>query len=168
MHRRVGAAALSAVAAIAAGCRHLPVIRDVSDCPGVLVSTAEMGADFLWHGRVRVAVEDRSWAFQLVAQKRGEELLLVGIHPLGVKLFTILQQGDEIQVDARPAPVLEVPPENLLRDLHRIRFPEARALDAAEVVFAAARSGEGARAVVRNPRCGVRSEFVTLSGEGPP
>jgi hypothetical protein len=95
-------------------------------------------------------------------------LVLVGIHPLGVKLFTLRQRGDEIQVDAQPAPLLEVPPENLLRDLHRIRFPQTRMSAGVEVVFVGSQLEESARAVVRNRSCGVRTEFVTLSGDGPP
>jgi hypothetical protein len=168
MRRGLNIAVLVAAAVAAAGCRHLAAIRDVPECPGVLVSTAEMGDDFLWRGSVRVSAEDRFWIFQLVAQKRGEELVLVGIHPLGVKLFTLWQRGDEVQVDAQPAPVLEVPPENLLRDLHRIRFPQTRMSAGVEVVFVGSQLEESARAVVRNRSCGVRTEFVTLSGDGPP
>lgn len=161
------ARALCVAFAFAVGCSHLPGAREVPTCPGPLVSTAEMDGDFLWRGRVRISSGGRTWAFQLVAQKSGDELLLVGLHPMGLKLFTIRQRADRVRVEAQPAPVLEVPPENLLRDLHRLRFAGVLAPDGVEVEFEATGSGEP-RAVIRNPECGVRSEFVTLSGDGPP
>jgi hypothetical protein len=57
-----------------------------------------------------------------VAQKRGNELTLLGFHPLGAKLFTLRQRGADIAVDAAPAPLLEIPPQNLLHDFYRERF----------------------------------------------
>jgi hypothetical protein len=81
-----------------------------------------MAGDFLLRQRVRVEAKGRSVALRLVTQKRGGELLQVGIDPLGAKLFTLRQRGTQVEVDALPAPVLEVAPANFLRDLHRIRF----------------------------------------------
>jgi hypothetical protein len=106
-----------------AGCAHLPWgRRHVPVCAGQLVSTDAMAGDFLLRQRVRVEAKGRSIALRLVTQKRGGELLQVGIDPLGAKLFTLRQRGTQVEVDALPAPVLEVEPANLLRDLHRIRF----------------------------------------------
>ena len=105
------------------GCVHLPWgRRHVPACAGQLVSTDAMAGDFLLRQRVQVEAGGRSFALRLVTQKRGGELLQVGIDPLGAKLFTLRQRGTQVEVDALPAPVLEVEPANLLRDLHRIRF----------------------------------------------
>jgi hypothetical protein len=106
-----------------AGCAHGPwARRRVPACAGQLVSTDVMDGDFLLRQRVRVEAGGRSFALRLVTQKRGGELLQVGIDPLGAKLFTLRQRGTQVEVDALPAPVLEVEPANFLRDLHRIRF----------------------------------------------
>lgn len=119
------AAALLIVSLLAAGCRHLPPPlrgRSLSDCPGSLVATDAIAGDFLVRQRVLITAGNESWSLQLVAQKRGDELTLLGFHPLGAKLFTLQQRGDRIAVDAAPPPLLEIPPRNLLRDFHRVRF----------------------------------------------
>jgi hypothetical protein len=119
------AVALLAASTLATGCRHLPPplrARAVADCPGPLLATEEIDGDFLVRQRVRVTARDESWSLQLVAQKRGDELTLLGFHPLGAKLFSLQQRGDRTRVDAAPAPLLEIPPRNLLRDFHRERL----------------------------------------------
>ncbi len=122
---RCTAVALLAVATLATGCRHLPPplrARALSECPGILVATEAIAGDFLVRQRVHITAGNESWSLQLVAQKRGDELTLLGFHPLGAKLFTLQQRGDRTTVDAAPAPLLEIPPRNLLRDFHRERF----------------------------------------------
>ena len=117
--------ALLIASSVASGCRHLPPplrARAVPDCPGPLVATDAVTGDFLVRQRLRVTAGDQSWSLQLVAQKQGDELTLLGFHPLGAKLFTLQQRGLRITADAAPAPLLEIPPRNLLRDFHRERF----------------------------------------------
>jgi uncharacterized protein DUF3261 len=114
---------LLASALLGAGCLHLPGRpRAIPDCPGEWVSTQAIAGDFLLRQRLIVTRGDGVFALHLVAQKRGDELLLLGLHPFGAKLFTLRQRGLETSVDAVPAPALEVPPLNVLRDLHRARF----------------------------------------------
>jgi hypothetical protein len=109
--------------AAAIGCAHAPGLpRAVPECPGDTVSTEAIAGDFLVRERVLVTRGDRVFALHLVAQKRGDELLLLGLDPFGAKLFTLRQRGLETSVEALPAPLLEVPPLNVLRDLHRARF----------------------------------------------
>jgi hypothetical protein len=91
------------------------------ECPGPLVPTEQIPGDFVLQQNVRVQGEDLDWAFTLVSQKRGPTLVLVGLDPFGVKLFTLTQQGTEVTVE-RPSGRLPLPPINLLRDLHRTRF----------------------------------------------
>lgn len=122
MTRRCAAAALLLVVGVAA-CRHLPARgRALPDCPGQWVATEAIAGDFLLRQRVRIEAAARVFSLQLVVQKRGDELVLVGLDPFGAKLFTVRQRGLEVSVDAVPPPVLEVAPLNLLRDLHRERF----------------------------------------------
>lgn len=112
-----------AALALAVGCLHAPVRRRaVPDCPGEWVATQAIPGDFLLRQSLVVTRGDRIFALHLVAQKHGDELLLLGLHPLGAKLFTLRQRGLDAQVDALPAPALEIPPLNVLSDFHRARF----------------------------------------------
>jgi hypothetical protein len=112
-----------AVSLLGPGCLHLPGrSRAVPECPGEWVSSEAIPGDFLLRQRWRVAQGYETWSLEVVAQKRGGELVVVGLHPFGAKLFTLRQRGLETSVDAAPSPALEVPPRNVLRDLHRARF----------------------------------------------
>lgn len=119
------ASALLAACVVGGGCRHLPPPlrgRALPACPGPLVATTAMPDDFLVRQRVLISSGHETWPLQLVAQKRGDVLTLLGFHPLGAKLFALQQHGERITLDAAPPPLLEVPPRNLLRDFHRERF----------------------------------------------
>jgi hypothetical protein len=118
---RCTAATLLAVAL--AGCAHLPGrSRAIGECPGQLVSSYELTGERLVRQRVRLEAGERTVLLRLITQQRGGELLLIGIDPLGAKLFTLRQDGTDLEVDALPAQVLEVEPVTLLRELHRILF----------------------------------------------
>lgn len=110
------------------GCAHLPGrSRAVPACPGQLVPSAELGGPLLLRQRVRLEAGERRVVLRLITQVRDGDLLLVGIDPLGAKLFSLRQRGSDVEVDALPASVLEVEPVTLLRELHRMRFLSARA-----------------------------------------
>jgi len=116
-------AVLLFAAASTAGCQHLPGRpRAIPDCPGEWVATQAIRGDFLLRQSLIVTRGDRVFALHLVVQKSGDELLLIGLHPFGAKLFTLRQRGLETSVEAAPAPALDVPPLNVLRDLNRARF----------------------------------------------
>jgi hypothetical protein len=158
LHRRrsparlLPAALQLAVIAAALACAHASGrARAVPECPGELASTQALAGDFLVRQRMLVTRGDRVFALHLVAQKRGDELLLLGLHPFGAKLFTLRQRGLETSVEALPSPVLEVPPLNVLRDFHR-----ARSVGLAKA---------GARVTIENDGCGYRAELTTLSEE---
>lgn len=162
------AAALLLVGLLTTGCRHLPPPlrgRALPDCPGPLVATDAIAGDFLVRQRVRVTARDESWVLQLVAQKRGDELTLLGFHPLGAKLFTLQQRGERITVEAAPPPLLEIPPRNLLRDFHRERF-FAVAAAGADGAFEEQRGG---LAIHEQRRAGrvVERRFEALSSHRP-
>ena len=117
---------LGYAAQISLGCSHLPGWqRDVPACPGQLISTDQMGDDFLLIQRARVEWGEERVVLRLITEKRGDEFVQVGIDPLGAKLFTVRQHGTELDVEAMPAPVLRVAPVNFIRDLHRTRFLRA-------------------------------------------
>jgi len=123
MNRRVYAWGLLTLSLGLGACQLWPFGgRALRDCPGALAATGTLTGDFLLQQSVRVESGGAAWSLRLVSQLRDGELRLVGLDPLGVELFTLRQRDHTVDVDALPSPMLEIPPENLLRDLHRIRF----------------------------------------------
>jgi hypothetical protein len=123
MNRRAVGLLVPLLALALASCQHWPFgSRALRKCPGDIASTESLAGDFLLRQSVRVERGDSAWSLQLVSQLHEGELRLIGLDPLGVELFTLRQRGRELEVTALPPPMLEIPPENLLRDLHRIRF----------------------------------------------
>ena len=157
---------LLASALLGTGCLQLPGrARAIPDCPGEWVSTQAIAGDFLVRQRLIVTRGDRVFALHLVAQKRGDELLLLGLHPFGAKLFTLRQRGLETSVDAVPAPALEVPPLNVLRDFHRARFLGLAAVGA-DGSFEERRDGTEIRELHEAGRL-LRRSFQRLDGDPP-
>lgn len=119
-------AALLGLAALGLGCRHwLGLPAALPDCPGELVATQDIEGEFLSRESVRIRGPGVNAALELAVQRRGAELALVGLSPLGARLFSATQRGLATAVDAPFARALEVPPLNLLRDLHSVHFLSA-------------------------------------------
>jgi len=145
----------SILLSFASACSGFPhASRSIGNCPSEIRSTDEIPGDFTIRHRVTVSAEDLDFPFELIVQKKGRELVLVGLSPFGTKLFTVIQTGIETDVDALPRAVLPIPPLNVLRDLHRLRFPVPNApmtdLD---------------RAVFDNAGCRYSILFETMSKE---
>lgn len=118
-------AALAALLAalVSAACQHrLLGARDLAECPGALRSVGEIREDFRLDQRVRIRAPRTDVSLRIAVEKRGSRLVLIGLNELGAKLFTVIQTQDAVEVDALPAAVVPVPPLDVLRDLHRIRF----------------------------------------------
>jgi len=122
--RRVAALALAALAA-APGCATLAMLRPLPRaCPGPLVAVEEMGPDFALRFGYRVRSRGREEALTLVAEKRAGRLVLVGLDPLGTPVFALVQEGLEVRRERHLRPLFPFAPENALRDLQLVRFPE--------------------------------------------
>ena len=107
------------------GCQHFPrPLPHLPDCPGSLVPTQEIAGDWLIHERIRVRGDRVDEAYGLIAQKTGDRLVLVGLTPFGSTAFSLSQIGVEVKSESKLGAALPVPPENVLRDLHRARFLE--------------------------------------------
>jgi hypothetical protein len=148
-------------------CRGLPLARPAAlpECPGPLRATGEIEGDFLLRARIRLAAGAIDAPLQLAVEKRGDVLVLVGFDPFGAKLFTVRQRGRETEVEALPAPVLPVPPRNVLRDLHRVRFLGLARPDAPDAELTEVR--DGTRIAERWQAGVLRSRrFERLDGSG--
>jgi hypothetical protein len=143
-----------AVGALGLACRvPAPVLPPMlppklASCPGGIRSTSEIEGDWVIHERIRVVGGGVDEAFGLVVQKTGPKLVVVGLTPFGAKAFGVTQIGVETWSESYLGPVLAVPPENVLRDLHRAHFlivddpsldPRAVTRDADGVIHISAR-----------------------------
>jgi len=162
-HRQVvrSGVALACLVALALACSGIHGPR-IPPCPGSLRDTRQIEGDWVRHERVRVKGQEVDESFGLVVQKRGTRLLLVGLTPLGAKAFSVTQIEGEIRTRSYLGPALRVPPENVLRDLHRIRF-----LDVDDPVFEGrvlVRGADGS-AHVANPSCGYEATFARVRAD---
>lgn len=128
------------------------------ECPGPLVPTQEIEGDFRIRQRVRVQGEDLDWRLELIAQKRGDELVLVGLDTFGGKSFVVTQRGTDVSVE-RPRGRLPLPPIDLLRDFHRARLISEDAPPEPGVRLERPNLGEVS---IEHERCGYRALLVTL------
>jgi hypothetical protein len=129
-----------------------------AECPGRLLPTEETEGDFLVRQRARVQGEDLDWRLELVAQKRGDELVLIGLDAFGAKLFVVTQRGSDVSVE-RPRGRLPRPPADLLRDFQRALPGEVDAPPEPGVTIARAASGE---VTIEHERCGYRTRLIPL------
>ncbi len=160
------ALALAALLTFGAGaCRHpggLP--PRLRACDGPLRATEEIPGDFTRSLRLRVRGGPVDESFGLVLQKRGARLVALGTNAFGAKAFAVTQEGERFEAQSFLGPGLSVPPENVLRDLHRAYFltPEQAAASERSVTPEA---GGGLR--VASAACGYETLLVPVSGEEP-
>ena len=145
MYRAAG----TALGALALGCAtlSLPPAR-IADCDGPLIATAEIpGGDFRLRERVRFEGGGVDLGLELLAERRGDRLVLIGFNGFGARVFSAVQQGTVVESDSPLGRALEIPTENVLRDLHEARFfhPDA-----------------GERTVVHRPGCDYTATFVRV------
>jgi hypothetical protein len=128
------------------------------ECPGRLLSTRQMEGEFRSRQRVRVQGEELDWRLDLVAEKRADVLVLIGLDAFGAKLFTVTQRGTEIRVE-RPRGRLPLPPADLLRDFQRARVAQSDLAPEPGVRLERPQPGE---VTIEHERCGYRTRLVTL------
>jgi hypothetical protein len=154
-HRRARLAAtlLAAAAAVATGACSLAsfyALPRLASCPGPIPSTDTLPpGDLVWRDRVRYRGGRVDAGFALIAEKRGERLVLVGLNAFGARAFSVTQERLRVEADARLGRALEVPPETVLRDWHAAR--------------AAGGATPPATLELARPECGYRATFVAES-----
>jgi hypothetical protein len=164
MAREVGAAGLICLLAVfgcaSLGLRVARLLPDgARECPGRLAPIEALEDDFRARQRARVQGEDLDWRLELVAEKRADVLVLVGLDTFGGELFALTQRGSELSVE-RPRGRLPLPPADLLRDFQRAR--EVHAAPEPGIRIERPRPGE---VTIEHERCGYRTRLVTLEDE---
>ena len=89
---------------------------------GRLGDLGAIPGDFLARQRLSGAMGGRSLAGDVVVQKRGETLTIVGLTPFGTQAFAVIQRGAAVEVVAGPGGAPPFPPELMLADVHRALF----------------------------------------------
>jgi uncharacterized protein DUF3261 len=157
--------------ALALGCAHLPApppalspLPHLAPCPGPLRSTETLEGDWVIHERIRITAERIDDSFGLVLQKSGPKLVLVGLTPFGAKAFSVTQIGVQTWSESYLGPALAVPPENVLRDVHRAHFltVDDPALDPRVVT----RDADGV-VHIANAECGYQATLAPISAVAP-
>ncbi|PCC67079.1 hypothetical protein SAMN02745121_07644 [Nannocystis exedens] len=96
-------------------------LRD-ADYPGALATTLT-GPDFMARQRLRGTARGREIGGEVVLQKQGDALTLVGLTPFATKAFVARQQGAEVKVQVfAPEGKLPFPPRFMLLDVNRVQF----------------------------------------------
>lgn len=103
-----------------------PASADQAGDPTPLLRPAQLTPDFSVQQHLEASSHGKSGAFDAVVQKRGGELVIVGLGPAGVRMF-VLKQGagaadDGITFEQSFGPQLPFPPRNILLDVHRVFF----------------------------------------------
>jgi hypothetical protein len=143
---------------LALACASLP--PRLPACGGPLRSTEGIAGDFTRHERIRVQGERVDESFGLVLQKTGDRLVVLGTNAFGAKVFAVTQRGTDLDAKSFVGRALSVPPENVLRDLHRAYFLTPEQAAASERTADPLPSG-GTR--VASKRCGYESLIVRIS-----
>ncbi|MBK7829394.1 DUF3261 domain-containing protein [Nannocystis sp.] len=107
-------------------CGCAPKVVDPSQLryPGELVPVAQLAGrgDFLARQTLVGRLGEREIHGQVVLQKRGSELTLIGLTPFGSKAFVIQQGPEGVRSQTIMAGALPFPPEFMLLDVHRALF----------------------------------------------
>lgn len=108
------------VAVFALACASLPIgLPRVPDCPGALPDPAALpGDDFMLRERVRIESSDVDLALELIAERRGDRLVLVAFDAFGARAASVVVTGADTEVDAPMGRAFPIGPLNLLRDAH--------------------------------------------------
>jgi hypothetical protein len=150
--RRAGARLLAAgAAALAIGCAlPLAVWRQphLAACPGQIASprTLPPGA-FLLRERARIRGGGVDAGFEVVAERRDDQLVVVGFNSFGAKAFGVTQRDLSVEARSFLGRALQVAPENFLRDLYAAQRLSADAPERAEVA---------------RPGCGYTATYVRV------
>jgi len=112
------AAMLQAAACAAAH----PLPSTASDYPTPAVDVGSLPGNFLLRQTLVVKYKDQTRSFDVVLQKEGNELLLVGLGPFGTKAFVLSQNGTKVDYRSYLPVQLPFPPQYVLNDIFRTYF----------------------------------------------
>lgn len=90
--------------------------------PGILHPPNELSPDMVVEQHIEAKKNDKTGGFDAVLQKKGGDLTIVGLGPVGVRAFVLKQAGDDATFEQSFGPAFPFPPRNVLVDVHRAFF----------------------------------------------
>jgi hypothetical protein len=88
----------------------------------VLHTPNELPGDFLDRQTIHAVYGKRSASFDAVLQKRGNEIVLIGMTPFGSRAFVLKQTGLDVSFESFVPQELPFPPSYILLDVERVFF----------------------------------------------
>jgi hypothetical protein len=102
---------------------HRPPRTDaVLDAP-ILLPVGALAEDVVMQQRVTVRWKDREESFGAVLQKRGQELLLLGLGPMNTVGFRLSLVEGHVSFENRTGRDVPFVPERILADVQRVFYP---------------------------------------------
>ena len=111
-------------AALASACASTPPTSPGAErpYPCIMHPPSELTPDFSVSQHLEAMAMGRSGGFDSVVQKHGNDLVIVGLGPAGVRAFVLKQTGDAITFEQSFGPKLPFSPRNVVVDVHRTFF----------------------------------------------
>jgi hypothetical protein len=138
----------------------------VPDYPTPPVDVGSPRGDFLRRQELVVRYREKTRSFDVVLQKRGNELLLLGLGPFGIKAFALSQTGTVVSFRPYLPVQLPFPPRYVLNDIARTYFLSIGEGPLPDGVHEIERDGEQIRERWENGRL-LERRFVRLSHDPP-
>jgi len=88
-----------------------------------LLPVSTLARDLVLQQRVAIRWQDREERFAAVLQKRGDELLLLGLGPMNSVGFTLTLDAEGVRFENRSGRALPFEPERILADVQRVFYP---------------------------------------------
>lgn len=99
-----------------------PPVVEGPGYPTQMVDPASIAGDFVVEQEVRMTHPRGENTFRAVLQKRGGELVLLGLAPHGGRAFLLKQTAAGVEFESFMPFELPFPPEYILHDVHRTWF----------------------------------------------
>jgi hypothetical protein len=102
------------------------------------IPATDLGRSFFVRQTVVAQVGGETRRFQTALESRCGELRLVGLTAFGIRLFSAVRRGEEIEIESIGGGPPPFPPEHMLRDIERTFFrsqpPQAESVGRSETI----------------------------------
>lgn len=114
---------LLGLAACARGAQSAQPESDMGIGPGPMLAPTAIAERFLWRQRVTASWSDGSESFDAVLQMDGEELMLMGLGPMGRPGFIAKLGASGLSFENRSGRSLPFAPEHIMADVQKVFYP---------------------------------------------
>jgi len=91
--------------------------------PGPMLAPTAIAERFLWRQRVTASWDDHSESFDAVLQMDGEELILMGLGPMGRPGFIATLSASGVSFENRSGRCLPFAPDHIMADVQKVYYP---------------------------------------------